>query len=421
MTGCKVKIVDEMMGRGKSSAAINYINGSKDRRFLVITPYLDEIKRYKSACPSRHFTEPIYKNGSKLNSIKELIRAGKNIVSTHSLFSRFDEEVVNLCRVLNYSLIMDEVADVVEGYPLSEDDQALLLSKYCTCEEGTRLLRWKEEFQDYEGKFSEVKNLCNMGSLAVYGGDILMWLFPIEVFNAFEHIYILTYMFNAQLQRYYYDYYGMEYRYIHVTGNSIDTYMFSEEADDHERHDYRKLIHVIENEKLNIIGDGTHDLSKAWYERNNKTPIMEQLKKNLYNYFRNIRKDNAKDNLWTTFNDYKSSLSGAGYTRGFLALNARATNDYRDRTSVAYMVNRYINPIIKSFFLGHGVNVDENGFALSEMIQFIWRSAIRDGKEIWLYIPSSRMRKLLLEWIEVNSKGNEEINTIKERKEEARF
>ena len=417
MEDCKVKIVDEMMGRGKSTAAINFINGNNDRRFLVITPYLDEIKRYKSSCPSKHFTEPVYRNGSKLNSIKELIRSGRNIVSTHSLFSKFDEEVINLCRVLNYSLIMDEVANVVESYPLTEDDQKLLLSKYCICEEDTSLLRWKDEYQEYEGKFSEVKNLCNMKSLAVYGGDIMMWLFPIEVFNAFEEIYILTYMFNAQLQRYYYDYYGMEYRYIHVTGNSIDTYMFSEEESIQDSYDYRKLIHVIDNEKLNIIGEGSTDLSKSWYERNVKTPVIEQLKKNLYNYFRNIRNDNSKDNLWTTFNDYRSALSGAGYTKGFLAVNARATNDYRDRSSVAYMVNRYINPIIKKFFQSHDVQVDEEGFALSEMIQFIWRSAIRDGKEIWVYIPSSRMRSLLLEWIGKISEKNGEIIDIRQRKE----
>ena len=48
MSDDKIKtfIVDEIMGSGKSSAAINYINNSPhDKKFLVITPYLDEIKR----------------------------------------------------------------------------------------------------------------------------------------------------------------------------------------------------------------------------------------------------------------------------------------------------------------------------------------------------------------------------------------
>ena len=41
----------------------------------------------------------------------------------------------------------------------------------------------------------------------------------------------------------------------------------------------------------------------------------------------------------------------------------------------------------------------DDEYALSEMIQWIWRSAIRDGKEIWVYIPSRRMRELLKKWL----------------------
>ena len=57
----------------------------------------------------------------------------------------------------------------------------------------------------------------------------------------------------------------------------------------------------------------------------------------------------------------------------------------------------------KNFFLQHGIAVDEDGYALSEMLQFIWRSAIRDGKEIWIYVPSIRMRGLLERWIDEKS------------------
>ena len=41
------------------------------------------------------------------------------------------------------------------------------------------------------------------------------------------------------------------------------------------------------------------------------------------------------------------------------------------------------------------------------MVQWIWRSAIRDGGEVYLYIPSKRMRTILTKWIEKTSKeGN---------------
>ena len=74
-----------------------------------------------------------------------------------------------------------------------------------------------------------------------------------------------------------------------------------------------------------------------------------------------------------------------------------------DRNCVAYLVNKYWNPFVKSFFTSKGIAVDEDAYALSEMLQFIWRSAIRDGKPINWYVPSSRMRHLLEKWIEENS------------------
>lgn len=130
---------------------------------------------------------------------------------------------------------------------------------------------------------------------------------------------------------------------------------------------------------------------------------MERLKNNLVNFFRNKMKTKSSQNLWTTFVDYKSLISGSGYGRSFIPLNMRASNKYRDRISVAYPVNRYLNTGVKNFFVKHNIKVDEDGFAVSEMLQFIWRSAVREGKEIWVYIPSARMRSLLEQWIEQNS------------------
>ena len=41
------------------------------------------------------------------------------------------------------------------------------------------------------------------------------------------------------------------------------------------------------------------------------------------------------------------------------------------------------------------------------MVQWIWRSAIRDGDEIYIYIPSKRMRTLLINWMESLSDDEE--------------
>lgn len=399
---CKVRIVDELMGKGKTLAAINFINKSEeDDKFMFITPYLSEAERIKRNCPDKKFKEPYSIAGRKLEGIKYLINKGENIVATHALFQKFNLEIIDLCRAKNYTLIMDEVTNVVTKYDISKDDFNILKEKFVDIDEETGLLKWRGN-DDYHGKFTEEKRLCELNSLAYYGGSIMMWLFPIEVFNAFRNVYILTYMFHAQIQRYYYDYYKLPYEYIYVAGTNKKTYKFTTDYTQRNKnkYNYKKLIHILNDEKLNRIGDKEYDLSKTWYERNKNNTSMKQLKNNIVNYFINKRKTKTSQNLWTTFKDYKSMLSGKGYGKGYVELNKRASNEYSQKTSVVYPVNRYVNPGIKNFFLMHGIEVDEDGFALSEMLQFIWRSAIRKGEEIYVYIPSIRMRKLLNDWIE---------------------
>ena len=88
-------------------------------------------------------------------------------------------------------------------------------------------------------------------------------------------------------------------------------------------------------------------------------------------------------------------------------MNIRATNEYRQATNVAYLANRFCDPNIVKFFGTRGIKIDNDAFALAEMIQFIWRSAIRDNKPINLYIPSKRMRTLLIRWLDEVSQGGD--------------
>ena len=92
-------------------------------------------------------------------------------------------------------------------------------------------------------------------------------------------------------------------------------------------------------------------------------------------------------------------MQSAGYASRFIPCNARATNDYRDRTVLAYCANLFMNPFVRRYLAVDGVMPSNDDYALSIMIQWIWRSAIRDGKPVDVYIPSKRMRTLLQEWI----------------------
>lgn len=394
----KIKVIDALCGQGKSKALINYINSCKDtgKKFMYVTPFLSETERIKSECSSLDFKTPESK-GSKIFSLKSLLSKQKNIVTTHSLFKKFDEETIDIAKLGDYTLVLDEVADVIEIPNISKYDLDTLLEKYVIVRENGQL-EWVAT--EYRGEFAYYKKQCEFGSLYLYSSNFkqaptLLWFFPVSIFKAFKEVYILTYLFDAQIQKYYYNYHCLDFEHLYVKD-----FKTTKEPQEYDWSEIKNLIHICDNKKLNTIGDDTGSLSLAWFQRNKNNVVMQTLKNNTYNYFRNISATSSDSNLWTTFKEYKTSLRGKGYTKGFASLSMRATNMYSDKTTVAYLANRYMNPMIKNFFMSKGIKIDEDTYALSELIQFLFRSQIRTGNPINVYIPSSRMRNLLKSWIE---------------------
>ena len=149
-----------------------------------------------------------------------------------------------------------------------------------------------------------------------------MWEFPVSVFAAFSDAIILTYMFNAQVQKYYFDINKIKVEYVGVESKD-GVYQFCEHPVLPEFvSTLRDKIHIVEDEKLNKIGIPYGSLSKTWFSNATKDrgrPKIKQLKNNLSNVFINRFKSPVDNNLWTTFSDYKDLVKGKGYTNGYLA------------------------------------------------------------------------------------------------------
>ncbi|QPC47369.1 hypothetical protein [Mangrovibacillus cuniculi] len=402
MPQTKINIVDSIMGSGKTSWAIQHMNDvDSERRFIYITPFLSEVERVKSSVTNRNFKDPLNTGKGKLDNLKKLIIDEHDIVSTHALFQTADEEIIELLKVSNYTLILDEVMNVIEEFPLKKDDFKLLINTNMVyVEEKTGVIRWNEDSAYQHTKYNEIKVLSKTKNLIFFENTVLFWSFPVSVFKAFKEIYILTYLFQAQEQKYYYDMYRLKYEYkaVQKIGRK---YVLVNHADKtpYNKQLLKSHINIYEG-KLNDIGADKYSLSKSWYEKEKNKALVTKTKKNLYSYFRNNVKTPTPLNMWTCFKDHIPKLKGKGYTKGFVAHNARATNDFKDKVSLAYVVNRFMHPYKYKFFNSRGVEVNEEMYALSELIQWIWRSRIREGKPINLYIPSNRMRTLLKRYLE---------------------
>ena len=288
---CKVKIVDSIMGSGKTASVINMINKSgDDEKFIYVAPSHSEAKRIISCCKEKQFKSPkLQEDGIELNDLKNLIKNRQNIVSTHALFQQFDKDSIDSCGTAGYTLILDGVPEVVQEHYISSYDLENILDEYADIKEDTKQLVWKEEYRDYVGEYRNHKRLIDLGSLVYYGKRSVYQLFPMEVFHAFKEIYILTYRFNSRLQKYYCDHYSIPYTYMFVSGNSLDTYRLVDSDNSAiDKYNYANLINICNHEKLNQIGDTSDALSETWYGYIQDSVAIKRLKNNISNYFFNI-------------------------------------------------------------------------------------------------------------------------------------
>ncbi len=410
-------VIDSIMGSGKTTWMLNRIktqheremaaafqtNGQQiGRKYIYITPTLDEVDRVTAECSNLDFRNPEPIEGRKLFHLDSLIAGGHNICTTHSLFRLLTQETYKRLKDAGYTLVIDEVLNCVDLYTnLSGVDQAhLFQTGMVKVDSVTKKLKWNEvDFGDYRGRFEDIQALCRNGNLVRFKEKMLIWEFPIDFLKCFDHVFILTYLFHGSAMASYLASDRVVPSMMAVQDGQLMDWDQVDEAAIKAK--LRKLISIYEG-PMNKVGDQTgkeHPLSSSWYDRASPE-TLSGLQVSTGNYFKRVAGTASRFNAWTTFKKVKPQLSGKPYSKGFLPNNLRATNDHIDKTSMAYLCNTFYHPIIRGYFTDRQIEVYEDLFTLSEMLQWLWRGQIRRGDPIQVFIPSSRMRALLKMWLE---------------------
>ena len=113
-----ITVIDSPCGYGKTTYAIDMINSNQTGNYIYITPFLSEVNRVVKETmigKARRFRQPSYngQNSSKMGSFTNMLANNEDIASTHALFARCSKELASLVEVGKYSLILDEVMDVL--------------------------------------------------------------------------------------------------------------------------------------------------------------------------------------------------------------------------------------------------------------------------------------------------------------------
>ena len=352
-----IVVHDGVPGIGKTYGVINEIvtilDKNPNNRVIYASPFLDELHRVagttkkpnsKSARPLRDNNKKIIYNNAllasfkfkhpetygkgKLDTLKNLIKSGNNCVITHSLFSVFDQEIIDLIKEKNYHLLVDEEPQVM--VPASKKYKPALTSKEIetfinndTLKINKRndVVRWdtKKGKTEYT-RYNDLKKDCDNGCILKYsdrGKPTLIWRQNPESFRCFKTVQILTYQFRGSLLNAYFEYYKFPYFIINMTEN--------ERFNNDRIYPYHKLIHIHNTNGVWLI-DNKNPFSVNWYKRASNEDL-KSLKSRTSSFFKsknpfNPAKSNSKQKLWTTFNAYENKLAGLGYSKNFLAHNA---------------------------------------------------------------------------------------------------
>lgn len=420
-----IKVYDDIMGSGKTTKIIDEIyNSSYKQKFIYISPFLEECHRVAGTTydldddkklpihateseyaysddaklTMREFKHPVYgHNGNKSDSLLSLLRDGANIVTTHQLFKNITSSMAVYLN--DYILIIDEelsVNEVVLDYKTTEIDKLLNELGWLYKDVDGVTLRFNYERYNSNGitpedtSYETLSNMCDFGQLLYVKNRLLMWELSKDVLKSFKEVWIASYMFEGSLMSSYLKVHGYEYELINCGGKRPS--------------EFKSLINIIGEgksmETLNKIGSKHNALSSAFYT-GNKDFLCEELRKNMYTFFKSKTKSTSDDFIWTTFKPYKRAISGGKFSARWLPLNIKSTNEYQECHNIAYLINVYTHPFFEHVMNTRGHPPNNEIYALSTMIQFIWRSAIRKPipEPINLYIPSKRMRDIFIRWL----------------------
>lgn len=401
-----ITICDSIMGSGKTTAAIQYMNDHPDKKFIYITPYKSEADRIQAQCSSLNFRRPKHQ---VTQWSTELIADGENIASTHEAFKLYTPEIKELIREKKYTLIIDESIDLMEELNFSVGDLNTCIRAGYVKIEDDEIKLIDDSYSGDDANYRKFFSILRCRDLLRFkeGSDILYyWLIPTDLMLAFDDVIIMTYMFENQELSALLKSNGVEYTYIGLDkSDGVTRFKKGGTYIPEYTRSLKDKVHVLDNDKMNSVGYDEYALSMNWFQKSENADKVQRLKNNVYNYFTNIVGVGSGQRMWSTYISAKSKLKGKGYSNSFVRFNARAENGYGDRTALVYALNVYMNVGRKLYLTSRGAEIDDDRYALSTMVQWIWRSAIRNGQDIYIYIPSRRMRTLLINWMEELAKG----------------
>lgn len=400
----KVKVIDMPIGI-ENNNIISYIKNNPDKKYIVVTDTCDALELIQNNLKDMNFSGLPDKNRNK--ALEELLSNNRNVVIDSIALFLMNEACKELVKNNHYTMVSNNCISLV----LNSDIKKTHIQEFLI--PNKLLIIGKNNTVKYDEELSKKKFLKKCPALSLYliniGESYLVDKSNIvsftrkETIESFDEVIFISFLFDGSMTRYYLDFMKIEYEYYCIEDNKLVKGIY----------DYSDLKSSIGDKlniydgKMNKVANSNNALSMQWYANSQLTSEHDTVRKNIYNYKRNISKSTTKDFLWTVhdiphkntphFYNPEISVKKTTYRRS----TNKCIIPEIDRKSLAYCTNVYVNSFHYRLFRKNGVKIDEDEFSTSMMMNWVVNSCVSNSETVNIYIPSKRMRDLLCTWCRI--------------------
>ena len=396
-----ITIFDRPCGSGKTTEIISSFE--TDKKYLVIVPYLDEIERLIEATKDYcEFRQPLTNksNETKKQHLKELVLCGDNIVTTHKMF----ESLVDIARMGlldDYHLIIDEVPETlfVSGRLSKKSLKDIYIDGgYIEVGEDGKVTpsdKWHLDHEDVSDTLSQklYRQACG-GCLFLVNESFFLWAMPKELLCAGATTTIYTYKSNGSVLCKYLEKEKIPYKVIWSQKQEEDFILKAQELITFGRLPvgFKKISFSYSQQEAG--------LTSAKYRNRVSMNLKNLRQRELQDIEANYIMLTCIKSAWEETNKHGGFKRGSRLASALWVANTtRGTNKYAHCSHAIYLYDQNLNPA-QIRWLGVDNQKDFNdAYALTEFIQWLYRSRIRKGLPITVFIPSERMERIFKTWL----------------------
>ena len=402
----KIEILDAVMGSGKTTGMIKWMKDNPQYRFMYVSPLLSEVDyRIPTECAELSFKSPeTTHKKTKSQHLLDLLEEGENVSFTQSLFMNMSKEHLMWIEENEYVLIIDEEIDFIEPYRGSfgtGDIITLERHNHIYIEEdnlGKVVWNWSacEDFI-----YTNLKRMCEMEMLHVSKRDRSMMVLhlPVSLVTHSHRTIVMTYRYDGSVMDMFMRMRGLKsIPFTEITLLKTEAEVKQQACD---------LITIRNLRSTREFKRKNYNLTSHWYLQKAKPRHLYDVQKAILQACKTDIKDNVmytlpKELVLPERTSPKIKIKGYSAKECFLYCATRATNDFSHKKTLVHAFNRHPIQPVYVYLSDYGFPVYRDEYALSECIQWVWRSAIRNGEEITIFFLSSRMEGIFKMWLDGN-------------------